>query len=59
MKKYSAEFIGTFALVLCGTGAIIIDQETQGIICHAGIAISFGLVIMCMVYAWEYIGRSI
>lgn len=35
MKKYSAEFIGTFALVFCGIGAIIIDQETQGIISHA------------------------
>lgn len=51
MKKYAAEFIGTFALVFCGTGAIIINQETNGIITHAGIAITFGLIVMNMIYA--------
>ena len=43
MKKYIAEAIGTFALVFCGTGAIIINQETNGTVSHAGIAITFGL----------------
>lgn len=51
MKKYIAEFIGTFALVFCGTGAIVINQETGGVITHAGIAITFGLVVMSMIYA--------
>lgn len=51
MKKYYAEVIGTFALVFCGTGAIIIDQETSGAISHAGIAITFGLIVMVMIYA--------
>ncbi|MGZ3865409.1 MAG: MIP/aquaporin family protein [Bacteroidia bacterium] len=51
MKKYLAEFIGTFALVFCGTGAIIINQETGGTITHAGIAITFGLIVMAMIYA--------
>ena len=51
MKQYFAEFIGTFALVFFGTGAIIIGQQTQGIITNAGIAISFGLVVMAMVYS--------
>lgn len=41
MKKCVAEFIGTFALVFCGTGAIVIDQETHGAVTHAGIAITF------------------
>jgi aquaporin Z len=50
MRKYIAEFIGTFALVFCGTGAIIINQETGGIITHAGIAITFGLIVMAMIY---------
>ena len=51
MKKCVAEFIGTFALVFCGTGAIVIDQETHGAVSHAGIAITFGLIVMCMIYA--------
>lgn len=51
MKKNLAEFIGTFALVFCGTGAIIIDQETNGAVSHVGIAITFGLTVMSMIYA--------
>jgi aquaporin NIP len=51
MKKYVAECIGTFALVFCGTGAIIINQETNGVITHAGVAITFGLIVMSMIYA--------
>ena len=52
MKKYTAEFIGTFAMVFCGTGAIIIDQQTNGAITHSGIAITFGLVVMAMIYTF-------
>lgn len=51
MKKYIAEFIGTFALVFCGTGAIVINQESGGAITHMGIAITFGLIVMSMIYA--------
>src|SRR5258706_6751543 len=51
MKKYIAEFIGTFALVFCGTGAIVIDEITHGAVTHTGIAITFGLIVMSMVYA--------
>jgi aquaporin NIP len=50
MRKYLAEFIGTFALVFCGTGAIIINQESGGAISHVGIAITFGLIVAAMIY---------
>ncbi|MBU3714537.1 MAG: aquaporin [Ferruginibacter sp.] len=50
MKKYVAEIVGTFALVFCGTGAIIINQQTNGAITHIGIAITFGLIVMAMIY---------
>lgn len=50
MRKYAAELIGTFAIVFCGTGAIVIDQQTDGTVTHAGIAITFGLIVMAMIY---------
>lgn len=51
MKKYVAEFLGTYALVFAGTGAIIIDQQTHGSITHVGVSITFGLIVMSMIYA--------
>ena len=51
MKKYVAEILGTFAMVFCGTGAIIINQQTNGAITHVGVAITFGLIVMAMIYA--------
>jgi len=52
MKKYVAEFIGTYGLVFFGTGAIIVDDLTGGTISHVGIALTFGLVVMAMIYAF-------
>jgi aquaporin NIP len=51
IRKSIAEFLGTFALVFCGTGAIVIDKETGGGVSHIGIAITFGLIVMAMIYA--------
>lgn len=51
MRKYIAELIGTFALVFCGTGAIVINEQTNGAVTHVGIAITFGLIVMAMIYA--------
>src|SRR5947207_8712854 len=50
MKKYVAEALGTFALVFAGTGAIIINETTNGAITHAGVALTFGLVVLAMIY---------
>ncbi len=51
MRNYIAELLGTFAIVFCGTGAIIIDQQTGGTITHVGVAITFGLIVMSMIFA--------
>ena len=51
MRNYIAELIGTFALVFCGTGAIVINQQSGGVITHVGIAITFGLIVMSMIYS--------
>jgi aquaporin Z len=51
MRRYVAEAIGTFALVFAGTGAIVINDVTKGTISHVGVALTFGLVVMAMIYA--------
>ncbi len=51
MKQYLAEAVGTFALVFAGTGAIVINDVSAGSITHVGIALTFGLIVMAMIYA--------
>jgi aquaporin NIP len=50
LKKFAAEFFGTFALVFAGTGAIVIDQTTHGAVSHVGVALTFGLIVLAMIY---------
>jgi aquaporin NIP len=50
MKKLLAEFIGTFALVFAGTGAIVINDASGGSVTHVGVALTFGLVVLAMIY---------
>jgi glycerol uptake facilitator-like aquaporin len=47
-KKLFAEFLGTFALVFAGTGALVIDEVSGGAVSHVGVALTFGLIIMTM-----------
>jgi aquaporin NIP len=44
MKKLAAEFLGTFALVFTGTGAIITNDVSGGAVTHVGIGLTFGLI---------------
>ena len=48
MKKYSAELIGTMALVLIGCGSAVIAGKFIG---FTGISFAFGLTVLAMVYA--------
>jgi MIP family channel proteins len=50
-RRLAAEAIGTFALVFAGTGAITINDVTHGAVTHVGIGLTFGLVVMAMIYA--------
>ena len=51
MKKLFAESFGTFCLVFAGTGAIVVNDVSGGSISHVGIALTFGLVVLAMIYA--------
>lgn len=58
LKRLLGEFLGTFGLVFCGTGAIVINQETNGAITHMGIAITFGLIVMAMILSFGHISGA-
>jgi aquaporin NIP len=57
VRAYAAEFIGTFALVFAGCGAIMVDSTTHEL-GHLGVAATFGLAIMVMIYALGHISGA-
>jgi MIP family channel proteins len=56
-RALAAEAIGTFALVFAGAGAVMVDAKTHAL-GHVGVAISFGLVIMAMIYAVGHVSGA-
>ena len=58
MKKYISELIGTFSLVFCGTGAMTVNEVTGGDVTHVGVAITWGLIVMAMIYAFGEISGA-
>jgi aquaporin Z len=51
LRKFFAELLGTFAMVFAGTGAIVINAESGGAITHLGVALTFGLIVLVMIYS--------
>jgi MIP family channel proteins len=58
MHRLAAEYIGAFALVFAGTGAVVIDATTGGGVGPVGIGLTFGLVIMVMIYAVGHVSGA-
>jgi len=56
-RSLLAEAIGTFALVLLGCGAIMVDADGGGL-GHVGVSLSFGLVVMAVIYAVGHISGA-
>ena len=52
MKKLIAECLGTFAMIFCGCGAMTINEITNNSITHVGVATTWGLIVMAMIYAF-------
>jgi aquaporin Z len=51
MKALAAEGFGSFALVFAGTGAITVNEVSGGAVSHVGIALTFGLIVLALIYA--------
>jgi aquaporin NIP len=51
MRPLAAEAFGTFALVFAGTGAVVVNDLHGGAVTHVGVALTFGLVVLAMIYA--------
>lgn len=58
MKRYVAELVATYFLVFCGTGSMVIEAETHGAISHVGVAISWGLIVTIMIFAYGRISGA-
>lgn len=58
LKKCFAEFLGTFFLVFVGTGAIVVNNISGGKIGHLGISLTFGSVVLIMIYACGHISGA-
>ncbi|MBZ0300529.1 MAG: aquaporin [Anaerolineae bacterium] len=57
VRRAGAEFVGTYALVTAGCGAIMINAQTATL-GHLGVAVTFGLVIMVMIAATGHISGA-
>ena len=56
-KKLAAESLGTFILVFAGTGAIMINDIANAI-GHVGIAMTFGFVIVALIYSFAHVSGA-
>lgn len=57
LRRVGAEFLGTYALVTTGCGAIIVNAQIDAL-SHLGIALTFGLVIAVMVAATGHLSGA-
>jgi len=57
-RRAGAEALAAFALVFAGCGAVITNAEYAGALGQVGVALTFGLVIMVMVYATGHLSGA-
>jgi MIP family channel proteins len=55
IAPYLAEGLGTFALVFAGPGSIAVDAASGGAVTGVGVGLSFGFVVMAMIFALGHV----
>lgn len=58
IAKFAAEAIATFALVFCGTSAIVANEISGGAVTHVGVSLVFGLIVLAMIYSVGHISGA-
>jgi MIP family channel proteins len=53
-----AEFIGTFVMIFAGTGAVMVNNLSNGAVTHLGISIVFGAVVTALIYSLGHISGA-
>jgi len=56
-RRYVVEFIATFILVFAGCGAIVVETLT-GALGHAGVALTWGFVVVALIYTFGHISGA-
>jgi MIP family channel proteins len=57
-REALAEAIGTFILIFAGTGAVMVNNISQGAITHIGISFVFGAVVAALIYSIGHISGA-
>jgi MIP family channel proteins len=57
-RKILAEALGTFILVFMGTGAVMVNDLSQGAVTHLGVSLVFGAIVAALIYALGHISDA-
>jgi aquaporin NIP len=57
-RRATAEGIAAFALVFAGCGAIVANAENDGALGTVGVSLTFGLIVMAMIYATGHLSGA-
>jgi aquaporin NIP len=57
-RRAAAEGLAAFALVFAGCGAIVADAQYDGALGAVGVSLTFGLIIMAMIYATGHLSGA-
>lgn len=57
-REAIAEAVGTFILVFAGTGAVMVNQISEGAVTHLGVSLVFGAIVGALIYSFGYISGA-